>query len=143
MTQPGDQTVIEFSEVSYRLPDSRELIHKLNLTVHRGETLVLLGRSGSGKTTTLKLINNLLIPTEGELKVDGKATKHWDVIRLRRMIGYVIQETGLFPHITVAQNIGLVPSIEGWPKEKVRARMNEMLQLVGLDAQLAARYPRE
>src|SRR4051812_31671348 len=135
MTQPSDNTVIEFSEVSYRLPENRELIHKLNLTIHRGETLVLLGRSGSGKTTTLKLINHLLIPTEGELKVDGKVTKHWDVIRLRRMIGYVIQETGLFPHFTVARNIGVVPSIEDWPKEKIQQRVNEMLQLVGLDAQ--------
>jgi len=135
--------VIEFSEVSYRLPDSRELIHKLDLTIVRGETLVLLGRSGSGKTTTLKLINNLLIPTEGELRVDGRATKDWDVTRLRRMIGYVIQETGLFPHFTVARNIGLVPTIEKWHKEKIQPRVNEMLQLVGLDPQLSARYPRE
>jgi osmoprotectant transport system ATP-binding protein len=143
MTQPNDNTVIEFTNVSYRLQDSRELIHKLNLTIHRGETLVLLGRSGSGKTTTLKLINNLLIPTEGELKVENKATRDWDIIRLRRMIGYVIQETGLFPHFTVARNIGLVPSIENWPKEKIEARVKEMLHLVGLDAQLAARHPRE
>jgi len=135
--------VIEFSNVSYRTQETRELIHKLNLTVHRGETLVLLGRSGSGKTTTLKLINNLLIPTDGELKVDNKATRDWDVICLRRMIGYVIQETGLFPHFTVAKNIGLVPSIEDWPKEKIQKRVTEMLQLVGLDAQMATRYPRE
>jgi len=135
--------VIEFSNVSYRTADSRELIHQLNLTILRGETLVLLGRSGSGKTTTLKLINNLLVPTEGELRVENKPTKDWDVIRLRRTIGYVIQETGLFPHFTVAKNIGLVPSIENWPKEKVEQRVSEMLQLVGLDAQLAQRYPRE
>lgn len=143
MTLPNDNTVIEFTDVSYRLQDSRELIHKLNLTIHRGETLVLLGRSGSGKTTTLKLINNLLVPTEGELKVEGKTTKHWDIIRLRRMIGYVIQEMGLFPHFTVARNIGLVPSIENWPKEKIESRVQEMLHLVGLEAQLATRYPRE
>ncbi len=143
MTQPNDNTVIEFSNVSYRLQDSRELIHELNLTIHRGETLVLLGRSGSGKTTTLKLINNLLIPTDGELKVANKATRDWDVIRLRRMIGYVIQETGLFPHFTVARNIGLVPSIENWPKEKIETRVKEMLHLVGLDGQLASRYPKE
>jgi osmoprotectant transport system ATP-binding protein len=134
--------VIEFSVVSYRVA-GRELIHQLNLTIYRGETLVLLGRSGSGKTTTLKLINNLLIPTEGELKVDGKATRDWDVIRLRRMIGYVIQEIGLFPHFTVARNIALVPSIENWPKEKIESRVKEMLHLVGLDTQLATRYPRE
>jgi len=113
MTQPpGDNNVIEFSHVSFRLSDGRELIRNLNLTILRGETLVLLGRSGSGKTTTLKLINNLLAPTDGTLSVDGKPTKDWDVIRLRRMIGYVIQETGLFPHFTVARNIALVPSIE-------------------------------
>jgi len=135
--------VIEFSNVSYLLSDSRELIHKLDLTIYRGETLVLLGRSGSGKTTTLKLINNLLVPTEGDLRVDGRATRDWDVIRLRRMIGYVIQETGLFPHFTVARNIGLVPSIEDWPAGKIQTRVQEMLHLVGLDAQLAARYPRE
>jgi osmoprotectant transport system ATP-binding protein len=135
--------VIEFSNVSYNLPDTRELIHQLNLSIHRGETLVLLGRSGSGKTTTLKLINNLLQPTEGDLSVDGRLTREWDVIRLRRMIGYVIQEAGLFPHFTVARNIGLVPAIENWPKEKTQARVKEMLQLVGLDAQMASRYPRE
>jgi osmoprotectant transport system ATP-binding protein len=135
--------VIEFSNVSYRIPDSRELIHQLNLTILRGETLVLLGRSGSGKTTTLKLINNLLVPTDGTLSVDGKPTKDWDVIRLRRMIGYVIQETGLFPHFTVARNISLVPSIEKWPREKIQSRVEEMLHVVGLDAQLAKRYPRE
>ncbi len=135
--------LIEFSDVSYRLSDRRELIHNLDLTILRGETLVLLGRSGSGKTTTLKLINHLLVPTEGDLRVDGRSTREWDAIRLRRMIGYVIQETGLFPHFTVARNIGLVPCIENWPKEKIETRVQEMLQLVGLDPQLSARYPRE
>src|SRR5256885_16812908 len=115
--------VIEYSNVSYNLPDTRELIHQLNLIVNRGETLVLLGRSGSGKTTTLKLINNLLQPTEGDLRVDGRLTRDWDVIRLRRMIGYVIQEAGLFPHFTVARNVGLVPSIENWPKETTDSRV--------------------
>src|SRR5882762_6352008 len=116
-TQNG--VAIDFREVSYSFSAGSELLTGLNLQIHRGETLVLLGRSGSGKTTTLKLINNLLIPTEGTLRVDGRPTKDWDVIRLRRMIGYVIQEIGLFPHFTVAKNIGLVPSIENWPKEKI------------------------
>jgi osmoprotectant transport system ATP-binding protein len=138
-----DRPVIEFFNVSFRLENGRELIAKLNLAVPRGETLVLLGRSGSGKTTTLKLINNLLVPTEGDLRVNGRATRDWDVIRLRRVIGYVIQETGLFPHFNVARNIGLVPSIERWPAEKIQTRVEEMLHLVGLDAQLATRYPRE
>ena len=140
---PGDSNVIEFSDVSFRLPDGRDLIRNLDLNILRGETLVLLGRSGSGKTTTLKLINNLLIPTDGTLSVDGKDTKDWDVIRLRRMIGYVIQETGLFPHFNVARNISLVPSIEKWPAGKIQSRVEEMLHLVGLDTQLAKRYPRE
>ena len=134
---------IEFSGVSYHLPDRRELIYKLDLAVARGETLVLLGRSGSGKTTTLKLINHLLAPTDGELRVDGRSTRAWDPIQLRRMIGYVIQETGLFPHFTVARNIGLVPSIENWPKDKIESRVDQMLQLVGLDSNLKERYPRE
>ena len=140
---PITMPAIEFSNVSYLLDDGRELLHDLNLTIPRGETLVLLGRSGSGKTSTLKLINNLLVPTSGELKVDHRSTRDWDPIRLRRMIGYVIQEAGLFPHFTVARNIGLVPSIENWPKEKIAQRVSELLQLAGLDPRLAERYPRE
>ncbi len=135
--------VIEFADVCYSLPDGRKLIDNLTLSIFRGETLVLLGRSGSGKTTTLKLINHLLVPTQGDLRVDGRCTRDWDVIRLRRMIGYVIQETGLFPHFSVARNIGLVPSIENWPRERIESRVREMLQLVGLDPQLNTRYPRE
>ena len=94
--------IIKFHDVSLRLGEGRELLRHLNLEVHRGETLVLLGRSGSGKTTTLKLINRLLEPTEGEIKVEDRSLDEWDVIRLRRMIGYVIQEIGLFPHFTIA-----------------------------------------
>ena len=85
-----------------------------------GETLVLLGRSGSGKTTTLKLINRLLTQSAGAIYVDGRSLHDWDVIRLRRMIGYVIQEVGLFPHFTVARNIGVVPQIEGWPADRIQ-----------------------
>src|SRR5437660_8752600 len=88
---------IEFRNVSYRLDGSRELLHGLSFGVQRGETLVLLGKSGSGKTTSLKLINNLASPSQGDVLVDGRSTREWDVIRLRRMIGYVIQEVGLFP----------------------------------------------
>jgi len=138
---------IEFRNVSYRVDTNgeatRELLHELNLEVQRGETLVLLGRSGSGKTTTLKLINHLLAPSSGELCVDSRPTREWDVIRLRRMIGYVIQEIGLFPHFTVERNIGLVPKIESWPADKIHARILELLQLVGLDPAIASRYPRE
>lgn len=144
---PETRRAIEFRHVSYRINNhdqaGRELLHDLNLEVHRGETLVLLGRSGSGKTTTLKLINHLLTPSSGELRVEARSTREWDVIRLRRMIGYVIQEVGLFPHFTVERNIGLVPKIEDWPAERIHARVGELLQLVGLDPEIASRYPRE
>ncbi len=139
----GNEIVIEFREVSYRLGPKQELLHKLDLQVRRGETLVLLGRSGSGKTTTLKLVNRLLVPSEGEVRVEGRPTTEWDPIRLRRGIGYVIQETGLFPHFTVERNIALVPSLEGWPAERANKRVQELLLLVGLDPQFATRYPRE
>ena len=125
MSQTESPPVIEFRNVSYRIDGNadRELLHDLNLTVHRGETLVLLGRSGSGKTTTLKLINRLLTPSKGELLVETRPTREWDVIRLRRMIGYVIQEVGLFPHFTVERNIGLVPKIENWSADRIRQRV--------------------
>jgi osmoprotectant transport system ATP-binding protein len=145
MGQPEFSPVIEFRNVSYRIDGNadRELLHHLTLDVQRGETLVLLGRSGSGKTTTLKLINRLLIPSEGELRVEARPTSEWDVIRLRRMIGYVIQEVGLFPHFTVERNIGLVPKIENWPANRITERVRELMKLVGLDPETAARYPRE
>src|SRR5580704_17085121 len=103
-TSPNNQTAIEFCNVSYGLNGGSEVLHDLNLEIRRGETLVLLGRSGSGKTTTLKLINRLLTATEGEIRVDGLGLSEWDVIRLRRMIGYVTQEAGLSPHFTVERN---------------------------------------
>jgi osmoprotectant transport system ATP-binding protein len=134
---------IEFRDVVYRPVNGQEIVSGLNLAVRRGETLVLLGRSGSGKTTTLKLINHLVRPSVGAVLVEGRATTAWNPIRLRRGIGYVIQDAGLFPHFTVERNIGLVPSIEEWPPEKIRGRVLELLQLVGLDAGLRTRYPRE
>jgi osmoprotectant transport system ATP-binding protein len=138
-----DGLAIEFRDVVYRPVHGQEIVSGLNLAVERGETLVLLGRSGSGKTTTLKLINALISPSAGSVRVEGQATTVWDPIRLRRGIGYVIQDAGLFPHFTVERNIGLVPSIEQWPAERIRARVLELLQLVGLDAGLRSRYPRE
>jgi osmoprotectant transport system ATP-binding protein len=133
---------IEFRDVSYRIGDT-QVLSGFNLRVDRGETLVLLGRSGSGKTTSLKLINRLVSPTSGEVLVNGARVLEGDVIRLRRGIGYVIQEVGLFPHFTVARNVGLVPKIEGWAEEKIRARVEELLQLVGLSAELSTRYPHQ
>jgi osmoprotectant transport system ATP-binding protein len=135
--------VIEFRDVAYALPNGQPLLSGLNLQVQRGETLVLLGRSGSGKTTTLKLVNRLLAPSGGEVRVNGAPTAETDVIRLRRSIGYVIQDVGLFPHFTVERNIGLVPRIEGWTAERIHLRVGELLQMVGLDAHLASRYPHQ
>jgi osmoprotectant transport system ATP-binding protein len=142
-TNSDSRPVIEFRDVAYVLPDGRPLLAGLNLQVQRGETLVLLGRSGSGKTTTLKLINRLLIPASGDVWVNGVSTANSDVIGLRRGIGYVIQEVGLFPHYTVEKNVGLVPRIEGWPAERVHPRVEELLQMVGLESQIARRYPHQ
>src|SRR6476659_1690761 len=131
---------IEFVNVNYRTNGNRTLISGLNFAVRRGETLMLLGRSGSGKTTTLKLINRLLTPTRGQVLVDGRSTAEWDVVRLRRHIGYAIQEAGLFPHYNVRDNVGLVPRLEGWEHERIATRVREVLQLVGLPYdQFAAR----
>ena len=140
---PDHRPVIQFQNVSYRLENGLELLHNLSLEVERGETLVLLGRSGSGKTTTLKLINHLLSPSGGEVLVDGRSLREWDLIRLRRIIGYVIQEVGLFPHFTIERNIALVPQLERWPADRISQRVQELLRLVGLDPQLASRHPRE
>ncbi|HEX8184843.1 MAG TPA: ATP-binding cassette domain-containing protein [Blastocatellia bacterium] len=139
-----DGPVIEFRGASLSVNGGKRLVADLNFDVARGETLVLVGRSGSGKTTTLKLINRLLEPTGGEIRVEGKSTLDWDAIRLRRRIGYVIQETGLFPHFTVERNVALVPSLEGWPEDRTRARVRELLELVGLAPEaFANRFPRE
>jgi osmoprotectant transport system ATP-binding protein len=135
---------VELAGATVRLSGGRTLLDGLSLAVHEGETVALIGRSGSGKTTALKLVNALLLPTAGEVRVAGRATTAWDPIRLRRQTGYVIQEIGLFPHLTVARNVGLVPELERWPAERIAARVDELLDLVGLPPiEYARRYPHE
>jgi osmoprotectant transport system ATP-binding protein len=141
----AEPPVVEFRRVGYTPRGSpAPVIRDLDLQVFRGETLVLLGESGCGKTTTLKLINRLLTPTAGSVLVEGRATTDWDETTLRRRAGYVIQEAGLFPHFTVARNVGLVPSLENWPAARVAERTDELLRLVGLPPEhFAERFPRE
>ena len=145
MSAGVNNQLVQFHHVSYSLPNvATPIISDLDLNVPRGETLVLLGESGCGKTTTLKLVNRLLVPTGGEVIVEGKSTTAWDPIALRRRIGYVIQEGGLFPHFTIARNVGLVPSLLGWEQSRIDARVHELLDLVGLSPdQFSDRYPRE
>ncbi len=133
---------VEFERVAY-VVDGREILRGIDLSLDRNETLVLLGRSGSGKTTLLKMVNGLLSPSAGDVRFEDRRVAEWNPIRLRRRIGYVIQDGGLFPHITVARNVGLVPELEGWPAQKIRARVDELLDAVGLEPRVyAARYPR-
>jgi osmoprotectant transport system ATP-binding protein len=141
----ADDAVVHFRRVTYAPPGvGAPIIDALDLEVRRGETLVLLGESGCGKTTTLRLINRLLEPTAGEVLVEGRDTRAWDAIELRRRTGYVIQDAGLFPHFTVGRNVGLVPTLEGWEEERIKGRVDELLRLVGLDPEkFAGRLPAE
>ena len=135
--------VVEFRSVSYTPPGQpHPVLHDFTLSLETNETVVLLGRSGSGKTTALKLVNGLLFPTAGEVLVEGKPTTAWDSVALKRRIGYVIQESGLFPHFTVRNNIALPPRLAGWPPAKISSRTDDLLQTVGLK-DYAERYPRQ
>jgi len=135
--------LVEFRGVSYEIA-GKPILSDLCLQVEAGETLVLLGRSGSGKTTALKMINGMLFPTGGQVLVDGRPTTDWDPIKLRRRIGYVIQEVGLFPHFTVGDNVGLVPKLEGWSDADIERRVNLLLEKVGMPpAEFRLRYPRQ
>ena len=134
---------LEFRGVSYRIGGNL-VLDNLNLRVESGRTLVLLGRSGSGKTTALKMLNGLLFPSSGDVLVEDRATTSWDLIELRRSIGYVIQEVGLFPHFTIGENVALVPRLKGWPPDRIAARVAELLEQVGLEpAKFLDRYPRQ
>jgi osmoprotectant transport system ATP-binding protein len=135
--------LVSFRQVSARI-GQKDILYDLSFDVEAGETLVLLGRSGSGKTTALKMVNGLLLPSAGSVLIEGISTTAWDLIRLRRRIGYVIQDAGLFPHFTVAANVGLVPRLEGWQLRDIDVRVEGLLTQMGLlPAQFATRYPRE
>jgi osmoprotectant transport system ATP-binding protein len=139
-----DTSVVSFDAVTFNHRDGTPILSGLNLDVLTGEVLVLVGRSGAGKSTILKLVNRMLLPSAGVVTVEGRDTREWDGIRLRRHIGYVLQEVGLFPHMTVEANVGLVPRLERWPADRTRDRTHELLDLVGLPASTyAARRPHE
>jgi osmoprotectant transport system ATP-binding protein len=133
---------VEFANVNYTLTDGRFLLRDVSFALEAGTTTALLGRSGSGKTTLLRMVNGLITPTSGVVSVEGRATSGYNVVALRRSIGYVIQETGLFPHMTVERNAGLALELAGRPKAEVAARAAEVLSLVGMgSAEYWERYP--
>lgn len=135
-------TLVEFRNLSYEV-GGRSIISNINLQVQEGETVVLLGRSGSGKTTLLKMVNRIVEPTGGEVRFEDQAVSDLDPIKLRRRIGYVIQDAGLFPHVTVEANVGLVPQLEAWSKDRIRDRTNELLRMVALPPEsYGKRYPK-
>lgn len=129
---PGTQGGVVFKEVTKRYPDGTNAVDRLDLEIRSGELVSLIGPSGCGKTTTLKMINRLEEPTSGTVTVEGEDILRCDPVELRRRIGYVVQEISLFPHLTVAENIAVVPSLLGWPAKKIRARVDELLAMAGL-----------
>ncbi len=130
---PG--VAIEFGDVSFSR-GATGILDRLTLSIAPGEVLALVGRSGAGKSTVLRLVNRLLLPESGSVLVDGRDTREWDPIALRRQVGYVLQEVGLFPHMSVAQNVGVVPGLERWDPARIEARTRELLALVGLEPDL-------
>lgn len=140
----GTVPAVEFRDVTFRHPSGRTTLSGVSLTVTEGESFALIGRSGSGKTTILKLINRLLDPSDGEVLVAGKPTRQWDRIRLRRRIGYVLQDIGLFPHLPIGANVGIIPGLEGWEPRRIETRVNDVLHMVGLEpGDFINRYPHE
>jgi osmoprotectant transport system ATP-binding protein len=135
---------VTFSDVSFAYPGGAPILERFDLAVEPGEVVAVVGRSGAGKTTILKLVNRLLLPSSGSVRVQGRDTREWDGIALRRRTGYVFQDVGLFPHLTVGENAGILPRLEGWDAARARARVAELLELVGLPAaQYGDRAPHE
>jgi osmoprotectant transport system ATP-binding protein len=138
----GGAAEIVFDSVTKRYPgQERPAVDHLSFSIGAGEICMLVGPSGAGKTTALKLINRLIDFEEGDITIDGRGVRKQDVTELRRGIGYVIQQIGLFPHMTIESNIGTVPRLLGWSKERIRTRSAELLELVGLEPEYAKRYP--
>ena len=141
---PSVDALVDLQDVSKRFGDGPPVLDRVSISVEAGSILALLGASGSGKTTALRLVNRLARPDRGRVLVLGKSAELWDVVELRRRIGYVIQEGGLFPHFTIGRNVGLVPERMGWGEVKIRDRVRDLLTLVGLEPDVfAGRFPRE
>lgn len=139
MTKP----IIQFKHVQKSF-GANQVIPDLNFTINQGELVTILGSSGSGKTTTLKMINGLWQPSAGQVLIDGQPIDQLDLVQLRRHMGYVVQQIGLFPHMTIAENIAVVPKMLGWDQERIQQRVNELLELVQLDpTKYAHRYPNQ
>jgi osmoprotectant transport system ATP-binding protein len=135
---------IEFRDVAFTRNGGAPILDHFDLRVESGQVLALVGRSGSGKTTLLQLVNRLLLPSAGAVLVEGRDTREWDPIKLRRRVGYVLQDVGLFPHMTVGGNLAVIPRLEGWPPDRVGRRIAELLELIALPADVFAdRYPDE
>jgi len=144
MSSAMDGPFVEFDAVQFNYPGHPPVLVDFSLAVNQGEVLVLVGRSGAGKSTILKLVNRLLLPPSGTVRVEGRATREWDGIRLRRRTGYVLQDVGLFPHMSVGDNVGLVPRLERWPAARIQERTRALLDMVGLPfSTYASRKPRE
>ena len=138
------EEILQFRDVEFGYAGGPPIVRGLSFACHAGETVALVGRSGAGKSTLLRLANRLLLPTGGEVVVEGRTTGDWDPIRLRRRIGYVMQDAGLFPHMTVQENVGIVPLLEGWDPERIKARTHQLLEMVGLSTgTYATRRPAE
>jgi osmoprotectant transport system ATP-binding protein len=136
--------IVRFEDVGFGYPGRAPALAGVNLSIEAGQTVALVGRSGAGKSTLLKLVNRLLLPSSGSVRVEGRDTRAWDPIALRRHVGYVFQDVGLFPHMTIEENVSIVPKLQRWSTERTRARARELLALVGLDPDaFASRRPRE